>query len=182
MSEKQNANMMRFQAAVAKANITRTDSKPSGGASAIKPGRRVTSATKAPGAPKATAQGLALIVEPDKRLATLLANQIRTLNLKPVTTDQGLKGVKLCEKQMPKLVLISVKLPDTTGYDCCSKIRALPEGRSMPVLMTAVEIDERVEMGAEMSDANGVVKKPFKMPELMATIRELLTPKSTATE
>ena len=50
-------------------------------------------------------------------------------------TDVGPAAVALFEQHAPDLVLLDIVMPDMKGLETCSRIRSLPRGNRVPVLI-----------------------------------------------
>ena len=76
----------------------------------------------------------------------------------------------------PDLVLLDVNMPKLDGFQVCERIRANPAWAAIRILMlTARGRDLEREKGLALG-ADGYVTKPFATRELVATVREILTP------
>lgn len=78
----------------------------------------------------------------------------------------------------PDLVLLDVMVPKVSGYEVCQRMRAQPRWRSIKIVMLSakgreVEVSKGISLGADL-----YVTKPFSSAELVATIRDLLSPRT----
>jgi two-component system, sensor histidine kinase len=92
-----------------------------------------------------------------------------------VEAGSGAEALKSIESMPVDLVLLDVGLPDFDGFEVCRRIRELPQGETVPVLLTSaayVERDDRVR-GLE-GGADAYLVEPVEAGELIATIRALL--------
>jgi two-component system, cell cycle sensor histidine kinase PleC len=74
----------------------------------------------------------------------------------------------------PDLVLLDVMMPDTDGFATCRGIRALPGGRTTPVLMTTGLEDVASIEAAYAAGATDFISKPINWALLPHRIRYLL--------
>lgn len=91
-----------------------------------------------------------------------------------IEAASGDKGLKLSE-DLPDLIVLDIRLPDTNGFEVCRKIKANPRTTHIPVLQTSAMFtssDNKVE-GLE-SGADGYLAQPIEGAVLVATVRSLL--------
>jgi DNA-binding response OmpR family regulator len=113
-----------------------------------------------------------LIVEDEPAVARALEYGLTSEGFKVATAATGQQALQMAQRQDPHLILLDIRLPDTSGYDVCRQIRA--EGSRVPILIVTAR-DEEVDkiLGLELG-ADGYVVKPFSMRELISRIRALL--------
>jgi len=82
------------------------------------------------------------------------------------------EGIRLFSEISPDLVITDVHMPVTPGFEVCRTIKKQKPG--IPVLMvTGCLTKDVLKLAAECGAAE-VVKKPFELPELTATVSRLL--------
>lgn len=74
----------------------------------------------------------------------------------------------------PDIVLMDFMLPFRDGLELVERLRALPDWRSVPVLMLTAKAREADIVRALEIGADDYVTKPFQPEELLARIRRLL--------
>jgi signal transduction histidine kinase len=87
----------------------------------------------------------------------------------------GMAALLQAEQHRPDVVILDVKLPDISGYEVCSRLRANPGTAAVAVLHTSatfVTTDKKVR-GLE-GGADAYLTQPFEASELVATVRSLL--------
>jgi len=86
----------------------------------------------------------------------------------------GQQAVALCQQQMADLILMDALMPEMDGFEACQKIRALPNGAEVPILMiTALENEHSVELAFSIG-ANDYIPKPIHFTVLRKRIAHLL--------
>ena len=77
--------------------------------------------------------------------------------------------------EMPRLVVLDIKLPDMNGLEVCQRIKADPQTHSVKVLHTsAVFVATEFKVQSLECGADGYLSHPFEQEELIATVRSLL--------
>ena len=75
----------------------------------------------------------------------------------------------LAEK--PDLVLLDLNLPEESGFDICTKIRAESE---VPVIFVTSRTDSMDELNGMLKGGDDYITKPFQAPILLARIAAVL--------
>jgi len=84
--------------------------------------------------------------------------------------NNGREGVEWVQRMRFDLVLMDLQMPEMDGFEAARRIRALPEGETLPVVaMTAAALleDRQATAAAGMSDH---VSKPFVPTDLLNTL------------
>ena len=75
----------------------------------------------------------------------------------------------------PDLILLDVHLPDSSGREVCSWVKATPEIADIVVLQTSAYLVDPMDKVASLdAGADGFLIEPFEPEELVATVRALL--------
>lgn len=72
---------------------------------------------------------------------------------------------------MPDLILLDLKLPEESGFDICTKIRAVSE---VPVIFLTSQTDSADELNGMLRGGDDYITKPFYPPLLLARIAAVL--------
>ncbi|MCC8190048.1 MAG: response regulator transcription factor [Planctomycetes bacterium] len=115
-----------------------------------------------------------LTIEDDADIRTLILFTLRKDGYAAWGAADGEEGLRLFKAKRPHLVVLDLMLPGMDGMAVCRKIRSLPEGGDVPILMlTARSEEEDVVSGLE-AGADDYVAKPFSNRVLSARVRSLL--------
>lgn len=83
----------------------------------------------------------------------------------------GPRGIELAQEVVPDLILLDVVMPDVDGYETCRQLKAEPRTAHVPVIfLTSHDTEEHERRGFEVG-AVDYVRKPIRVPTLMARIR-----------
>jgi len=112
-----------------------------------------------------------VIVEDEPAIADALAVRLRAEGFAVEVAHDGPRGVELCERMAPDLVVLDVMLPGIDGHEVCRRIQ---RERAVPVLMlTALDAETDLLVGLGVG-ADDYMTKPFSQRELVARVRALL--------
>ena len=113
-----------------------------------------------------------LIVEDERRLATILRRVLTEERHVADATYDGPSGLKMAFSDSYDLIILDVMLPDMDGLEICRKLRAAK--MAVPILMLTARgaLEDRVA-GLNLG-ADDYLVKPFAMEELLARINALL--------
>lgn len=113
-----------------------------------------------------------LLIEDDPAVARSLEEGLRREGYRVEWRSRGEEGVQSARTHPPHLILLDVRLPDSSGFDVCKELRQF--GLHMPIIMLTVQRDEVDKvLGLEMG-ADDYVTKPFSLRELVSRIRAQL--------
>jgi DNA-binding response OmpR family regulator len=120
-----------------------------------------------------------VIVEDEAAIADALAVRLRAEGFAVEVASDGLRGVEVCERIAPDLVVLDVMLPGIDGHEVCRRIQ---RDRPVPVLMlTALDGETDLLAGLGIG-ADDYMTKPFSQRELVARVRALLRRAQRAAE
>jgi len=70
-------------------------------------------------------------------------------------------------------VILDIRISGSgrNGADICAKIKSQPETQDLPVIMISSE--DNLKEISEQCKANGYIKKPFEVSNLIAKVNEL---------
>lgn len=113
-----------------------------------------------------------LVVEDERRLATLLRRVLTEERHTVDVANDGVAGLDLAASDTYDLVILDVMLPGMDGLQVCRELRDV--GIQTPVLMLTARgaVEDRV--AGLKSGADDYLVKPFAMEELLARVDALL--------
>ncbi|WP_332876969.1 response regulator transcription factor [Massilia sp. S19_KUP03_FR1] len=126
-----------------------------------------------------------LMIEDDERLASMVATYLAPQGFEVAHAATAHAGIAMLQRERDvfKLVLLDLMLPDMDGLDVCRRIRTLAAPLcAIPIVMLTAKGDpfERV-VGLEIG-ADDYLPKPFEPRELLARLRAVLRRPSLAPE
>jgi two-component system phosphate regulon response regulator PhoB len=113
---------------------------------------------------------LVLIVDDEHDFRAICAHVLDRGGYDTVTAGDGTAGLAAFVERKPDLVVLDGNLPDMDGIEVCRRLRKLPGGAKLPVLMctvrsAVVSIQEGLDAGV-----TDYVLKPFEMDDLLERV------------
>ena len=106
-----------------------------------------------------------LIVDDDESTINLISKYFKNRGYSYIDTSLGNKALELLQKNAPKLVLLDILLPDSSGYDICKKIKSNKKLKEIPVYYITAVPEYEVHNKMNETGANGYFLKPFNISE-----------------
>jgi two-component system, NtrC family, sensor kinase len=93
--------------------------------------------------------------------------------------ETALSGI---EQNPVDLVLLDIIMPGLSGHETLKKIRALPDGRFLPVILISTLEEFSAKRDAFLSGANDYIVRPFEPEELLFRVAVFLRQKQKVDE
>ncbi len=126
----------------------------------------------------ATPKPLILVVEDDKQIAQMVAEQLEFAGMVTQVSHRGASALRFLENNFANLILLDVNLPDQTGFALVEEMKKA--NIHVPVIFLTADNSELYKVkGLEMG-GDDYITKPFSFPELIARINAVLRRAETA--
>jgi DNA-binding response OmpR family regulator len=119
----------------------------------------------------ASMSGPILIVEDNKKTASLVALYLEREGFQTVIAFDGQEAIKLTEQHKPIFVILDLMLPLVDGWEVCRHIR---RSSDVPILMLTARGEEIDRVSGLTLGADDYVVKPFSPRELVARVQAIL--------
>ncbi|WP_416666977.1 diguanylate cyclase domain-containing protein [Egbenema bharatensis] len=106
------------------------------------------------------------------RSLALLLEELGYHVRKATSGEMALETIQIAP---PDLVLLDVRMPDMSGYEVCTRLKANPTTRTIPVIFLSASDDTGDKVQAFAVGGADYVTKPFQMEELSARVRHQIT-------
>jgi signal transduction histidine kinase len=115
-----------------------------------------------------------LVVDDDARNVRLVESMLKPSGYTILQAYDGREALRRVETERPDLILLDVMMPELSGFELCTLLRARHETRLLPILMvTALNALEDKVRGLELG-ADDFLTKPINRTELLAKVRSIL--------
>lgn len=118
---------------------------------------------------------LILNVNDDEAARYLISRYLRNASFRVLEATDGAEAVRLATEAAPDLIVLDVKLPDTSGFLVARALRSLEVTAGIPILhASAHETSRERRIEGLESGGDSYMTHPLDEVELVATIRALL--------
>ncbi len=115
-----------------------------------------------------------LVVEDDPHVQFLIQRKLETAGYKVRTTSNSGEALRAALESTPRVVILDVMLPGTSGLAVCRELKQRLQPHAPPViLVSALGQLEDVSAG-EDAGADDYLIKPFSPRELLARVERVL--------
>ncbi len=120
-----------------------------------------------------------LVVEDDRNLSELIKMRLEENGFEVVTAYDGLEAISQVRKHKPDLIVLDLMLPRLDGYQVCTIIKNYETFSKIPIIILTARSSIEAKEIALKTGADAFMVKPFDGQKLVATIKNLLVPKSS---
>ncbi len=118
-----------------------------------------------------------LIVDDDVRNVFALTSALEMRGLTVLYADNGAEGIRLLtEHPEVDVVLMDAMMPDLDGNETTRRIRALPQGRDLPVVFLTAKAMPGDRESSLAAGATEYVTKPVDLDDLLTLMASWVTP------
>ena len=91
-----------------------------------------------------------------------------------MAVGSGDRAVEALDEFRPDIVLADVVMPGLTGYEVCERVKKLPDGLAIPVILLTGTFEPFDRARAERAGCDSIVTKPFDSHALAALVGQLV--------
>jgi CheY-like chemotaxis protein len=120
------------------------------------------------------AKRLILLTDDDDMLRRLVKRMLELDGYAVVEARSGAECIERFTASLPALVLLDAMMPGIDGFETCRRLKELPGGDAVPVLMITGLDDADLQQQVEVVGAVGVLRKPVDRALLRETLHNCL--------
>ncbi|MGM0779800.1 MAG: response regulator transcription factor [Bacillota bacterium] len=113
-----------------------------------------------------------LVIEDELPIRKLISFNLSRSNFEVIETGEGAAALRLVKEENPSIVILDLMLPDSDGFEICTKLRELDPLLPIIILSARGQDMDKI-MGLELG-ADDYMVKPFNPLELTARVRTIL--------
>ena len=116
-----------------------------------------------------------LIIEDDSFLLRMYADKFEIENFKVFIADEGKKGLRVAQKELPDIILLDIILPGMNGFEILKELKANQTTEKIPViLLTNLSQRDDVDQGLTLGAKDYLIKAHFMPSEVVAKVKNIL--------
>jgi PleD family two-component response regulator len=116
-----------------------------------------------------------LIVEDDLDVADMLNAYFKVQDYDVTVANWGEDGVNACQKILPQLVILDIRLPDIDGYEVARRLRRNRRTQNIPIIFLTEKRARSDRLQGLEIGADDYITKPFDVQELRLRVRNSLS-------
>jgi DNA-binding NarL/FixJ family response regulator len=118
----------------------------------------------------ATENDTLLLIDDDPNLVLLVKDYLELRGYLVMTAKNGRDALKVLEKELPRLIICDVMMPEMDGYTFVKKVRDNPQTSWLPILFLSAKGQIQDRVAGLSNGADVYMVKPFEPDELVAQI------------
>lgn len=117
-----------------------------------------------------------LLIEDDPLIVKMYHAKFTNEGYNVLTADDGVKGLDLALKEVPDFIVLDIMMPQLSGIDLLTKLRADAKGKNIPVIvLTNLSEKDEEEKAIELGAKEYLLKANLTPGEVVAKVQKYLT-------
>jgi CheY-like chemotaxis protein len=115
-----------------------------------------------------------LVVDDDVHMRRLIRNLVENEGLECQEAEDGLSALEMVRQERPDLVILDVMMPGMDGYQVCRMLKFDEGLTDVHVIMLTSRAKPTDKEAGYYTGADLYLTKPFRPPEFIEAVRQLL--------
>ena len=115
-----------------------------------------------------------LYIEDDPGSQTLVKRLLEFAGYRVLVAPTGLSGIDLAQETLPDLILMDINLPDLSGREVTTRLRATAQFKTTPIVALTAQSQPGEREKAAAAGLTGYITKPVDVDALPAQVGEYL--------
>ena len=116
-----------------------------------------------------------LVVDDSATNRDVLVRMLEQVGFITAQAEGGEEALSLFQSWNPHVILMDYRMGDMDGYEATDRIRQVPGGQEIPVIMVTASVLEEKRKEALNRGINGFLRKPFRRDDLFSEIAKNLS-------
>ncbi len=114
------------------------------------------------------------MIEDDEFIRELYERQLKLAGYSIETTESGLAGWEMLEKNSYDLLMLDLNIPDLSGFQILERLQKRPKEAMQIMVLSNVAQDEFVNKALNMGAQAFVIKSTYTPDRVVAEVKSLL--------
>jgi two-component system chemotaxis response regulator CheY len=115
-----------------------------------------------------------MTVDDSASLRQMVKFVLREAGYDVVEAVDGLDGLSKLTGRELDLILTDINMPNMDGLELTRRVRAMPQGRFVPILLLTTESHPEKKQEGKAAGATGWIVKPFNPDQLLAVVKKVM--------
>ena len=121
-----------------------------------------------------------LIVDDDRHIRRLVRNLLENEGLECQEAEDGFEALSIAREHHPDLIMLDVMLPGLDGYKICRLLKFDETFADISIIMLTSKARPTDKETGYYTGADLYITKPFRPPELVEAVRQVLGSKTAS--
>ncbi len=117
---------------------------------------------------------IVLSVDDSSSIRQMVAFTLKSAGYEVIEAADGQEGLDKAKQRTVDLVLTDQNMPRMDGLTLIKALRALPNYRSVPILMLTTESGDAMKVQGKAAGATGWLVKPFDPNKLLEVVKKVI--------
>ena len=114
-----------------------------------------------------------LVVDDEPGVVRIITARLQADGYEVGAASNGREALKQVESTQPDLIVLDLNMPELSGWQVAHQLKSDARYKQTPILMLSALVDDDGPSG-EMDPGDFMMGKPFQLPALSQTVRDLL--------
>jgi diguanylate cyclase (GGDEF)-like protein len=119
--------------------------------------------------------GIILIVDDNPTNLSVLSQALKEAGYKSRVAIDGESAIEQVQEDPPDLILLDVQMPGIDGFETCTRLKADPATKEIPVIFITASVDMENKVKGLSLGGVDYITKPFQQEEVLARVKVHLT-------
>jgi two-component system, chemotaxis family, chemotaxis protein CheY len=115
-----------------------------------------------------------LAIDDSAAIRQMVVFTLKRAGYEVVEASDGLDGLKKAKAKTVDLILTDQNMPNMDGLDLVKNLRALPQYKTVPILLLTTESSDAMKAQGRAAGATGWLVKPFDPQKLIDTVKKVI--------
>ncbi len=115
-----------------------------------------------------------LLVDDEPDILEIVGYNLAQEGYTIITATNGKEAIAVAKKELPKLIIMDVMMPEMDGMEACENIRKIPELSNVIITFLTARNEDYSQVAGFEAGADDYISKPIKPKLLVSKVKALL--------